>query len=696
MRPKYKGDTSFIPTADGVYLRNNTSRLLLKGKSLYTLLERLLPHLNGNVTLEELTADLDTEKKRMVTRLIEKLLTHDFLKDTSQDQPHSLRPTEQETYASEIAFLDSLQTSPLQRFEAFRQKRLLLIGCGLSAASLVQAGLQCGVKQLSVIADAESAKGAGWDAADTDWWVPRDAEQVVQAIPIPCWENEVAVRNAIQECDAVVHIAEPPAFPRARMLNRLCLDQQKILIQAILLDRQVWIGPLVGPETRNCWECAWLRVQANRDATFQGPPPGQSLAPAEAALVAQRLLFTLFQFFTQTADDPTGQISVLDLATWQSERHHFLPHPRCSVCQHAVVASAAQFLAQIQQLQQRAPLNPESFLLDIATYIDDGCGLFTTLESAPFVQIPLAVSLVRLPAALSAQAGPLAALAVGMGPEEARERAVRKACQCYAAHCMPQERLFSSELACQLAVPVIAPDRVLGADVAASERQGWTWALDLQTQQAVLVPALCLPPERGVASGESWEEALCQALLDWCVSLTLEQLQHTQRTYPRVDLAQMSLTAQGAYLARLLDVCGVRVTLYDVTGSLGVPTFAVCLGERVVAYTTHCEVRQALALGLACALQQYQADHFCQAAVALAPVPDCPLDRRSEQYCLPDYPLPDTWLARRQWLLTRLQYSGLRGFAMPLDADPVLARVFPFVVRVFLCRASECGEAIHP
>ncbi|HEY1349101.1 MAG TPA: TOMM precursor leader peptide-binding protein [Ktedonobacteraceae bacterium] len=684
MRPKYKGDTSFIPTADGVYLRNNTGRLQLKGKSLYTLLERLLPHLNGNVTLAELTADLETEKRRMVQHLIEKLLAHDFLKDTSQDQPHTLCPAEQETYASDIAFLDSLQTSPLQRFELFRHKRLLLIGCGPGAASLVQAGLQCGVKQLGVLTDGAQYTGR---------WVPRDAEQVVQVRPIPCWENEIAVRDAMQEYDAVVHIAEPPALSRARVLNRLCLDQQKVLIQAILQDRLVWIGPMVGPEIGNCWECAWLRVQANRDASLPEPVPDQYLTPAEAALLAQQLLFALFQFFTQTAADPAGQISVLDLATWQSEPHHFLPHPQCSVCQHPVI-TAAQFRAHIQQLQQQAPRNPESSLLD-PLCVDERCGLFTALEFAPFVQIPLAVALVRLPATLAARVGPLAALAVGIGPEEARERAVRKACECYAAHCLPQQPLCSSEMARPFAVPVVAPDRVLGAETGASEHQGWAWALDLQTQQAVLVLAPCLPAEPGVASGESWEEALCQALLGWCLSLTLEQMPHTQRVYPRVDLAQISQAAEGAYLARLLDVCGVRVAFYDVTGSLGVPTFAVCLGERVVAYTTHYEVRQALALGLVHALQQYQADHFQQMALALAPVPDCPLERRGEQCALPDYALPDTWLARRQWLLARLQDRGLRGFAMPLDADPALARLLPFLVRVFLCQDSEYAEAMH-
>src|SRR5882762_3188487 len=105
IRPKFNADTCYILVSDGVYLRSNHSGLILKGKSLYCLLEHLVPNLNGNYTLEEITEGLDADRKRMVTNLIEKLLAHHFLKDASQDQLHTLRPTELETYSSDITFI---------------------------------------------------------------------------------------------------------------------------------------------------------------------------------------------------------------------------------------------------------------------------------------------------------------------------------------------------------------------------------------------------------------------------------------------------------------------------------------------------------------------------------------------------------------------------------------------------------------
>lgn len=690
MRPKCKVDTYSIPTADGVYLRRNNSRLLLKGKSLYSLLEHLMPHLNGNVTLEELTAGLDAEQRRMITHLIEKLVAHDFIKDTSQDRCHTLRPLELETYATNIAFIESFQTSAPHRFESFRNKHLLIIGSGLSLVALLQAGLQCGVKQISAIAIPEDEVTSDFSKDITDQPVQYDDEQTVNFIDLPCWENEAEVRSLIQGCDAVLHITECSMLARARMLNRLCLDERKTFLQALLLEDQALIGPLVDLESGNCWECAWRRWHANQSNLSEDSSRashGMPLATAEATLIAHQLLFALFQFFTRTGSGETaGKVSVLDLKTLQSESHRFLPHPDCLACQHPAVATASQFLEQIQQVRQQAPLEAENFLRTMAECVDEQCGLFATVDSTPFVQVPLAVYKVHLANPLPGKNQPasLDVIATSIETEEARMRALLKACERYAARCIPQRRLLPLEVVQQMSLPTVSTRQLIGARSSAQENQLWTWALNVQTQQAALVSATGVPPERGIASGKSWEEALCHALLDWCNYLTIEQLRDAQRLYAQVDLVRMPLTPQGVYLYRLLKATGRCITVYDVTGPLQAPTFAVCLDGRTVTYSTHWDEEQALQIGLEQALQHYQSEHFQQADYALAPVPDCPVHLRSEQLCLPRYTLPNTWAARKEWLLQQLQTAGLHGFAIPLNTDPTLARALPFLMRVLL------------
>jgi putative thiazole-containing bacteriocin maturation protein len=704
MRPKLKADTYCLPISDGVYLRGNNNRLVLKGKSLYPLLEHLVPNLDGNVTLEEITEGLDAARKRMLTNLIEKLFAHHFLTDPSQDQLHTLRSLELETYVSNIAFIQSFQTSAAYRFEWFRNKHLLIIGDEPGCISLVQASHQCGVKKISVIVTPEDEITSHFRQDGLDLLANDDFEENAHLIDPPSWDDEAEVRNTIQAYDAVLHIAERPMLARARLLNKLCVEQGKTLIQAITIDDYAWIGPLVCPEIRSCWECAWRRLQANLTDSdlpahyeFRDLPPAssnRSLTAPGASIIANRLLFELFRYFTQTGStEITGKISAIDLKTFQSESHAFLPHPHCLASQHAVAQTASQFLEQIQHLQHQSPIDPDIFLENFASCVNERSGLFTTVENSHFVQIPLAVYKVNLSNLLSREdlPEPLNAVGVSIDARDARIRVAQKACERYAANFMDQRRLLPPEAVQQHACSVISTEQLIGQKVLLAESEMWTWTLDLQTQQVSIVPATHIfssryEQEQGIGSGKTWEEAICQALLDWCRYLTVEQLKNAQQAYPQVDLERTCMTPEGVHLYRLLKAAGERITAYDVTGSLHVPTFAVCSGKKVVAYSTHCDGTQALSLGLEQALQQYQSTQFQQPDYALAPIPDFPVNLRGDKMPMPRYTLSDAWSARQEWLLQQLQVNGLRALATPLDHDPALAQVLPFIVRVLLSR----------
>lgn len=705
MRPKWKADTYYIPMSDGIYLRGNNSRLVLKGKSLYPLLKHLVPNLNGNITLEEITGGLDADRKRMVTNLLEKLFTHQFLQDTSQEHPHTLGPLELETYASDIAFIEAFQTSAAYRFERFRNKHLLLIGSGLSLTSLVQAGIQCGVRKISVIVTPEDGADADFRQNIRDLLANTASEEDTHLIDTPSWNNEAEVRDTIQAYDAILHVAEHPMLARAQLLNRLCIEQQKTCIQAILVDDHAWIGPLVCPETGGCWECAWRRLQANladlsdRLSLYKFHDQllasrSRSLSAPGATIIANRLIFELFHYFTQTSPTETaGKLVALDLATLLSESHAFLPHPHCLASQHPVAPTASQFLEQVQRLQHQEPVDPDMFLANLAACVDERLGLFTALDTSNFVQAPLAVYNVDLsnPMLKERQVEPLSVTAVSTDTRGAGMRAAQKACEHYAAELVDQRRLLPLEAVQRHSYPAISTDQLLGISSLPAAGEMWTWALDLQTQQASLVPAAHVfsspgQQERGTASGGIWEEAICQALLDWCNYLTVEQLQNTHQAYLQVDLDRTPLTPEGLHLYHLLKAAGRQITVYDVTGPLQVPTFATCVGEKVVAYSTHCDGVRALSMGLEQALQQCQSEQFQQLDYAVAPVVDLPVNLRSDQLFVPRSTLPEAWPARQQWLLQQLQASGLRAFAIPLDHDPALARVLPCIVRVLLSR----------
>ena len=696
-RLKCRTDIYYTPMADGVYLRSNSTRLILKGKSLYRLLENLAPTLNGEVSLAEVTEGLDADRQRMITHLLEKLTAHHFLQDTGQDQPHGLNQEELETYAPNLAFIESFQTSAASHFERFRNMRLLLIGSGPGLASLLQASLHCGVKQVDAL----------WTSKhEIDVSAPQEldtaaslSEKHIRYVRPLTWENKAEARETVQAYDAILHITEQPFFTHARLLNTLCIEEQKTLIQAVIADGQAWIGPLVCPETSYCWECAWLRLQAHLDADADGAlrqqPPGpaqNSLTGTAATLLANQLLFALFRHVTHIHTINTaGKLDVLDLKTLLSESHAFQPHPHCQTCQHPSVPTATQFLGHMRKVQQQASVDPDRLWESVAQALDKRTGLFSVLDY-DFVQVPLAMYAIQVsnPTRTPLPSGSVSVLGVGIDPGSTRIRAAQKACECYAASFVDQRLLLPPEMADQGSWPVIQADQLLDHTPLPPEDVMWTWALDLHTHQPALVPATAVfssfHQRKGVASGMIWEEAVCQALLDWCNDLTMKQAQENQQAYHQIDLDRAPLTPEGQHLYRLLRATARHITVYDVTGSLQIPTFAICLDEKIVAYSTHCDTAQALRVGLEQALQQYQSEQFQHHACAIPSVPDLPMHLRSERLSLPNDTAPGTWSARQGWLLERLQANGLHAYVVPLNHDPALAQILPYIVRILLSR----------
>jgi bacteriocin biosynthesis cyclodehydratase domain-containing protein len=534
----------------------------------------------------------------------------------------------------------------------------------------------------------------------------------VQLVNVSHWDDEAELLNTIQVYDAILHISDRPMLARAQLLNRLCIEQQKTFIQAVLVDDHAWIGPLVSPEAGRCWECAWRRLQSNLPHPLEQLPryefhdqPTASIshffALPTATIAANRLIFELFKHFTQTGFTETaGKLIDIDLATFLSESHAFLPHPHCQACQHPLIPTESQFLEQMQQLRHQRPINQDIFFENMSHCIDERLGLFTTVDNDKFAQVPLAVYKINLSNIMLTkhQSKTLHVIATSTDTTDARLQASQRACERYAANLVDRRRLLSHETVQQYSLPAISPNQLLGIKPHLTETETWIWGLDLHTQQAYLVPATQVffslynnASERGIASGMNWEKTICQALLDWCNYLTIEELKDSHHSYTQVDLAKAPMAPEGTHLHHLLKTTGRQITVYDVTGTLRVPTFATCLDEKIIAHSTHCDVAQALRKGLEQALQQYQSEQFQQPEYAI-PMPDFSSILRSNQLHVPRYILPEAWPARLECLLHKLQVNHLRAFAIPLDHDPALAQVLPYIVRVLLTKAEVKNE----
>ena len=709
MRPKLKNDTFYMPIEDGVYLHNNQGWVKLPGKGTYTWIERLSPFLTGDFTLEELIRDLPADKQIIVKNIIQFLSMKGFIKDCSEDAVSSLSAEEKRVYAPEIAFIDAFNNSAEYRFERFRETPALLIGSGTAFTALVQAVLRMGMREVHALPTREAPLTYQLDQDDLKLLRQRDPHLTLTITEPPDWSDSAAITRLFDRYGAIIHISDQPMLARARLLNQHALASQKLFIQAVVIDDQAWIGPLVLDRAQGCWECAWQRLQANialpqRNLYSWIDQPdrvaSRYLAGPTVGVIANVLAFEIFKQLTETGHVETqGQMIRIDLETLDSRRHRFLPHPLCEACQHPKAPLMTALLDTVHLLEQNGTIDEEQFSKQIVPCFDQALGLFRELGEHDLIQMPLNVSQVIVSNPLHlVEEQALTVHAVGADLATARRRAARRACEIYAASVVDRRRLMAAELV------LGRRDVAYAAPAALDDDSEFTWAYTLHSgsmqrvMTSIMFPSLhqqapSAATAPGLASGFSWAEAVGRALLAHCERLTIAQIGGARQPFPRVALDDLALTDEGRAYRRMLEAINAPVALYDVTGALGVPTFAGCLGDRTIAYAAHFNVAEALQIVLERLLQHDQAIHTGQPAYAPPAAPNLSQMLRGDAWKAPAYKTSDSWTERMHDLVQALYDSGWEALAVPLDHDAALNRVLPVIVNVVLLPRNGASYA---
>ncbi|HWS38501.1 MAG TPA: TOMM precursor leader peptide-binding protein [Actinoplanes sp.] len=584
----------------------------MEGKHIYQWVDKLAPFLTGEHTLEQITASLSEDRRRMVTGLIGGLVQKGFVKDVTDDRPHTLPERVTAEYRSEIAFVDYYQDSAAYRFQRFRESTVLLTGSGQILNALVHAALHAGFTRvrLAVTDDDEDIQQARF----------RDPDQSLTEIPEPVWADPGAALDGV---DVVIHGTDRLMPGRARAINRACSERGVTLIQATVDADEAWVGPLVTGDGHEagCGECARLRIlgwpRPGEAEAFTDRPeiaPTGFLAGPTAAIVANQMVFEVFKRFTGAGPAETaGAVVRIDLETLASDNHRITSHPLCSV-PPAAVETEPEFLARVAELAAGPAITDETFSTAAAACFDERTGLLGRLDEGDFGQVPLKVSRAEYAGAAPGEA----AVAVATDFTEARLRATRRACELYAA------------------------------GVARTDRE--VPGLDLVTGAAHRVRA----DGSGLASGLTWTEAVNRGLLARINRITLDGMGTAADSYPLVD------QPDGRFRT-MLEILGLKITVHDVTGVLGVPTLVACAGSVIVGSASGTDHAELIDRVLEQALGRHQA-------------------QTGEWSGDP----AGSWDGTTAELVRRLDETGRRPVAVPLDHDPTLRRVLPYIVDVVL------------
>jgi hypothetical protein len=454
------------------------------------------------------------------------------------------------------------------------------------------------------------------------------------------------------------------------------------LAQLVSRDGEVWSLPVDPAGDGLRWSAVRPRLAAAEPpaGTVAGPLDGPPCGAAAFA-VAAAAVHRAFRAVTGVPEEPEQARPLrLALPTLESSRHPVLPHP---FAVPAAPCSADEFESRLRALAEGAPLTERDFSSQAVAAVDERLGLLV-LDEHDWAQSPLYVSRARVRPPVSASATPVPAVtAAGFTYLAARCRATMAGLARYAAVTLDPRRLCdrAGAPAALPTDPWQALARVQAGTVPAAV---WGWEL-AGSGRPRLVPvgdafALGGRVPVGVAAGYDWPEAVATGLLRHCTRLTCDQVRAGGRLVTdRVDLAAAELDAEGARCRAILADLGELPEAYEITGSLGVPTYVFHHSGRTVAAVAGRTPAAALGGGLRRVLRLAQARAHRQPGYAPAPVPDLPVApgrgplRRPRE---PAAPLTVSELAQR------LRAAGRTPVAVPLDHDPSVTGILPYLVNV--------------
>jgi putative thiazole-containing bacteriocin maturation protein len=633
VRPRLRGDVYVMRVPEGAYIRSNLGGSMLKGASTYEWIQRIAPMLDGSRTLGELCAAVPEQSRSALAKLILLLHGKGYVKNVLDDRPHTLSTEITKTYAANIAFIEYFTDSPELRFEHYRNATIVLAGSGPLLQALTNSQLRAGVRTATLAPFAESP-------VDRD----RIADHLAAARSQDPGQNVGYVDSPLVDgATMILHVADRPMIDRARRLPQEALAAGASFGQVVVAGGEAWIGPVIGKNgNATAWESAWRRLSALAADTVGADLNDHSeVAPSEflrgptVALVANQLCFAAFRHLTgidQGAD--TDQLVRFDLETLETGNHAFLPHP---LALPAMPSDPAALVAL-------APVDDDELARRAVDCVDPRTGVFAEITERDYEQLPLFVSEVVVSDPVGLAGGAFPVYGAGENVVESRQRAVRTAFERYAS----------------VMVDARKGDKLSG--------------LDVLTGEPVAVEASAVFPATTVASGIDWADAVRGAVVATANANVATALETATAPFPRLDVDAAEVTARGARYLKLLGIVDQSFEVHDLSGALGLPTFAFSTPDGTVAYASDLDADVALEKGLERTLLAYQANTANQQAYAPASVPDLPANLRGEPGTRPDS-------VSLEQVIETLTRDGGRLVAVPLDHDPAIAALCPFVVR---------------
>lgn len=397
--PKLRPGTVVTTSRRGVTIACGALLVRLANQSSLSWLEPLVPYLDGQHSIADLTQGLDPARSLRVRQLVEVLVETGVARDVAADASHDLPESAARAYAPELAYIEAHADSPARRFQAFLHSRVFIVGTADIATVVMESLAQLGLSDVQRIFTPD-----------------------LHGLRCRPFQFET-----LEPADVVIYASSPAARTELRSLAAQCQLMGVPFVGVWPSEEQIWVGPYPGGRS-GCWECATRRVSEASDMSFETLPITKPLPDASsplATVLSGLAAFEVFSLLTRCHQEllEVSTILRLDARTLSTTRHRYTPHPLCTICaQHdrrPVHASTGP----------RRPAVDRAGLVARAQSVADGkTGLILLITERGLSQLPVSVSRVEVGGGRRLNGAPVTQVAGSASSlAEARAEAVLRA-----------------------------------------------------------------------------------------------------------------------------------------------------------------------------------------------------------------------------------------------------------------------------
>jgi molybdopterin-synthase adenylyltransferase len=341
---------------EALVFTSEARRIVVRGGSLRAFLERVVPLLDGQHTLEEIMRRAaEVLDPSAVERTLNLLLQNRIV----QDAELARLPTETyERLGPQLSYLEEVGPDPALIVDRLAGSRVAVVGLGALGAVAATALAAAGVGNVRCV-DSSSVSPADpflaqlfglSDVGRSRAEVTRDRIRAVcPATSVEVWPDDLRtdedVANAIEGSDFVLGCVDPGLASITYKLNRACLKLRTWWSTGTFSAFEGIVGPMVIPHETACYLCYQGRVVACRDDPIDALADLKQQDESKedtsmfrenlafgAGIVGNLLALQAFQALTGSRPATVGRILSVDFMSSTMSQHVVLRKPWCPAC----------------------------------------------------------------------------------------------------------------------------------------------------------------------------------------------------------------------------------------------------------------------------------------------------------------------------------------------------------------------------